>query len=322
MKKILEAVPNFSEGRDLNIINEIVSTIKSVQGIDVKNVDIGYNANRTVVTFIGEVEAVLEAAFKAVAKAGKLIDMRNQSGCHPRMGATDVLPLVPIKGITLEETVVYARDLAKRIFDKLSIPCYCYEAAAYTPERQNLAYCRKGEYESLKEKIANPILRPDFAPATYNETVAKSGATNVGARKILLAVNFNLNTKDKELAHKIACQIRESGYKGKKGLLKSCKAIGWYIEEYGFAQVSMNITDIEIAPLHIVYETVSKLAEDIGLEVTGTEIIGLVPSKTLIQAGQYFAKDSFMSDFKAMDYAVQKMNFNQIEKFNILEKIL
>ena len=296
MKKLIECVPNYSEGRDRAVIDKIVAAIATVKGVKVLDVDPGEATNRTVVTFVGTPEDVCEAAFRGAAKAQELIDLRVHHGAHPRSGATDVLPLIPVSGITLEECASLARELAKRLFVELGIPCYCYEAAAYKPERKNLAVCRAGEYEALPEKIADPERRPDFSPESWNEVAARSGATNVGARNFLVAVNYNLNTTSTRRAMAIAFDVREKGRKAREGgsltgkllkdengeqiwipgTLKGCKAIGWYIDEYGIAQVSMNITDIDATPLHVAYEEVSRAAAARGLRVTGAEIVGLV----------------------------------------------
>jgi len=290
MKKIIECVPNYSEGRDKGIIDQIVAAIAAVEGIKVLDVDPGEATNRTVVTFVGEPEPVLEAAFQGAAKAKELIDMRFHHGAHPRSGATDVLPLIPVSGITLEECAVLARGLAERLYKELGIPCYCYEAAAFTPERRNLAVCRAGEYEALPEKMADPARKPDFGGA-YDEVAARAGATNVGARNFLIAVNYNLNTTSTRRAMAVAFDVREKGRKAREGgsltgkllkdengeqiwipgTLKGCKAIGWYIDEYGIAQVSMNITDIDTVPLHVAYEEVCRAAAARGLKVTGVE---------------------------------------------------
>ena len=308
MKQIIECVPNFSEGRDRSVIDQIVKAIASVEGIKVLDVDPGEATNRTVVTFVGSPDAVLEAAFQGVRCAGEVIDMRKHHGAHPRSGACDVLPLVPVSGITLEECATLARGLAKRIYDELGVPCYCYEAAAFKPERKNLAVCRAGEYEALPEKISDPERRPDFGPGEYNDTVARCGAVNVGARNFLVAVNYNLNSTSTRRAMAIAFDVREKGRKKREGgsltgkvlkdadgndiwepgTLKGCKAIGWYIDEYGIAQVSMNITDINATPLHVAYEEVSRAAAARGLRVTGAEIVGLVPKSVLMDAGKFY----------------------------------
>ena len=292
MKKLIECVPNFSEGRDRSVIDAIVDAIASVEGIRVLDVDPGAAANRTVVTFAGAPEAVVEAAFRGCAMAQERIDMRSQHGTHPRSGAIDVLPLVPVSGVTLEECTALARALAERMYRELGIPCYCYEAAAFRPERRNLAVCRAGEYEALPGKFADPARRPDFC-GTWDERAQRSGASNVGARKLLIAVNFNLDTRSVPDAAAVAADVRESGRKGPDGrripgTLKGCKAIGWYIEEYGIAQVSMNMTDIAATPLHVAFEEVCRAAAARGLQVTGTEIVGLVPKQVLLDAGRHF----------------------------------
>lgn len=335
MDKIIECVPNFSEGRDKNIIESIVAAIAATNGIKVLNVDSGLAANRTVVTFIGAPDAVCEAAFQAVSIAGELIDMSKHKGEHPRIGATDVLPLVPVSGISLEECSVLARSLAEKIFIRLGIPCYCYEAAAYIIERKNLAVCRAGEYEALEEKISDPKLRPDFSPLSYNTRIARTGATCVGARNFLIAVNFNLNTKDASIAHEIAKDIRESGRKIYKdgdfvrvpGLLKGCKAIGWYIDEYGCAQVSMNITDIEVSPFHLVYDTVCRAALKRGQKVTGTELIGLAPKASLVEAGRYFLlkegeNPRFFKEEELISHAIFKMHLDELRPFDPCSRLI
>lgn len=329
-EQIVECVPNFSEGRDMRVVDGIVSAIASAQAggrkVQVLNVDPGAAANRTVVTFAGSSEAVAEAAFRGVEAAGQLIDMSVHHGTHPRIGATDVLPIVPVSGITLEECAAIARKLAERIFTELGIPCYCYEASAFRPERTNLAVCRAGEYESLPDKIADPERRPDFSPDSFDAVTKKSGASVVGARNFLVAVNFNLDTDSAPEAHEIACDVRQKGRKGPDGKwipgpLKGCKAIGWYIEEYGIAQVSMNITDIDATPLHIAYETVKKSAQKRGRRVTGTEIIGLVPKRVLIEAGRfYLGKDA--SDAELYEAAINNMGLDDLRPFKPEEKVI
>jgi len=336
MKRLIECVPNFSEGRDSSVIDAVVRAIADAKTPDgrsvrVLNVDPGEAANRTVVTFAGEPETVCEAAFQGAKKAQELIDMRLHRGKHPRSGAIDVLPLVPVAGISLEECAVLARNLAARMYRELGIPCYCYEAAAFKPERRNLAVCRAGEYEALPEKMADPERRPDFGPESYDETAARSGASNVGARNFLIAVNFNLDTEDAGIAQEIACEVREKGRKTADGTwmpgsLKGCKAIGWHIPEYGAAQVSMNITDIAATPLHEAFEEVSARAQAHGLHVTGTEIIGLVPKKVLLEAGRHFlAKQRPCSEaseeelFKAAD---KGMALSWRRLFSPSEKVL
>lgn len=354
MKRIVECVPNFSEGRNKLVINEIVNAIKSAsyQGKDgeekvtVLDVDPGEATNRTVVTFVGSPEAVEEAAFAGAKAASELIDMRQHHGAHPRSGALDVLPFIPVKGITLEECAEIAERSAKRIYETLGIPCYLYEAAARKPERKNLAVTRAGEYEALPEKISDAERRPDFGPEKYNETVAKSGAINVGARNFLVAVNFNLNSTSTRRAMAIAFDIRESGRPAREGgsltgrilkdaegnviripgKLKGVKAIGWYINEYGICQVSVNITDIEAAPLHKVFETVCEAANSRGLRVTGAEIVGLLPKSCLIDAGRYFLgkqqRSRGISESEIIKIAVKTMGLEELRPFNIDEKVI
>ena len=350
MKRIIECVPNFSEGRNKQIINAIVESIANTEcaGEKVKVLDVapGQATNRTVVTFVGSPEAVLEAAFQGARKAQELIDMRLHHGAHPRSGATDVLPLIPVAGITLEECAALARTLAKRLYEELGIPCYCYEAAAFTPERKNLAVCRAGEYEALPEKIADSARKPDFGPDSYNETVARAGATNVGARNFLIAVNYNLNTTSTRRAMAVAFDVREKGRKAREGgsltgkllkdekgeqiwipgTLKGCKAIGWYIDEYGIAQVSMNITDIQAVPLHIAYEEVCRAAAARGLKVTGVEIVGLIPKSVLIDAGKYYLEKQQRSlgirEEEIIQIAVKSMSLDDLKPFHPKEKVI
>lgn len=350
MGRIIECVPNFSEGRNKLVIDAIVEAIRNggknadcaEPGVKVLDVDPGEATNRTVVTFAGSPEAVMEAAFEGVRKAGELIDMRHHHGAHPRSGATDVLPLIPISGITLEECALLARQLAERIFRELGIACYCYEAAAYTPERKNLAVCRSGEYEALPQKIADEKLKPDYGPAEYNDTIARSGAINVGARDFLIAVNFNLNTTSTSLANEVAFDVRERGRakrengkivkdaEGKSvmipGTLKGCKAIGWYIDEYGIAQVSMNITDINATPLHKAFDEVCRAAQARGLRVSGTEIIGLLPKRSLIEAGKYFLEKQQRStgipEAEIMKIAIKSMGLEDLRAFDVREKVI
>ena len=328
MTRLIECVPNFSEGRNKAVIDAIVAAIGGVAGVKVLNTDPGEAANRTVITFIGSPEAVVEAAFQGVRTAGELIDMRQHHGTHPRSGATDVLPLIPVSGVTLEECAKLARALAQRIYEELGIPCYCYEAAAYKPQRRNLAVCRAGEYESLPQKLSDPERRPDFGPDTFTDRVARSGAINVGARNFLIAVNFNLDTDSAELAHEVAMDVREKGHPGANtpGPLKGCKAIGWYIDEYGIAQVSMNITDINATPLHAAFEEVCRAAALRGLHVTGTEIVGMVPEHTLTDAGRYFLeKQQLSSDIQNGDLiqvAVRSMGLDDLRPFVVRQKVL
>ena len=331
MNPIIECVPNYSEGRDKSVIDAIVAAIRSVEGVQVLDVDPGEATNRTVVTFVGAPEPVCEAAFQGARKAQELIDMRQHHGAHPRSGATDVLPLIPVAGITLEECAVLARKLAGRLYKELDIPCYCYEAAAFKPERKNLAVCRAGEYEALPEKMADPDRRPDFGGA-YNDTTARSGATNVGARNFLVAVNFNLNTTSTRRAMAVAFDVREKGRKNPSGegwipgTLKGCKAIGWFIDEYGIAQVSMNITDIDTTPLHIAFEEVCRAAAARGLRVTGTEIVGLVPKRVLLEAGRFYLEKQQrslgISEEEILRIAVRSMSLDDLKPFNPKEKVI
>lgn len=354
MDKIIECVPNYSEGRNKEVIDLIVkaiadTTVNTERGeerVRVLDVDPGEATNRTVVTFVGSPEAVMEAAFQGEKKAAELIDMRQHHGAHPRSGATDVLPLIPVAGTTLDECAGWARTLAKRIYDELGIPCSCYEAAAYTPERRNLAVCRAGEYEALPEKVIDPKRKPDFGPGEYNETVAKAGATNVGARDFLIAVNFNLNTTSTRRAMAVAFDVREKGRPAREGgsltgkilkdaegqtvwipgTLKGCKAIGWYIEEYGIAQVSMNITDINTTPLHVAFEEVCRAAAARGLRVTGTEIVGLVPKRVLLETGRYYLEKQQrslgISEDEIIKIAAKSLGLSDLKPFNPREKVI
>ena len=345
-KRIVECVPNFSEGRDKEVIRQIVAAIESSGGVKVLDVDPGEATNRTVVTFVGDPESVVGAAFAGVKRAAELIDMRRHKGAHPRMGATDVLPLIPIAGITLEECAALARDLARRIADELRIPTYCYEAAAFRPERKNLAVCRAGEYEALPEKLAHAETAPDFGARPYDEGVARTGATTVGARDFLIAVNFNLNTTSTRRANAIAFDVREKGRPVREGnpitgkvvkdadgnpvmrpgTLKATKAIGWFIEEYGIAQVSMNITDISVTPLHAAFDEVCRRADARGVRVTGTEIVGLVPKRALIEAGKYFLRKQHrsvgISEEEIVRLAVKSMGLDDLKPFKPEEKVI
>lgn len=346
MNRVIECVPNYSEGRSKEVISQIVKAISAVEGVSVLNVDPGEATNRTVVTFVGAPDAVVEAAFQGEKKAAELIDMRQHHGAHPRSGATDVLPLIPVDGVTLEDCAQMARELAQRIYKELGIACYCYEAAAYLPQRKNLAVCRAGEYEALPEKIADPSRRPDFGPEIYDEVIARSGATNVGARDFLVAVNFNLNTTSTRRAMAVAFDVREKGRPMREGgsltgkvlkddsgqtiwqpgTLKGCKAIGWFIEEYGIAQVSMNITDINATPLHVAFEEVCRAAAARGLRVTGTEIVGLLPKKCLIEAGKFYLarqqRSLGISEDEIIKIAVKSMGLNDLRPFNPREKVI
>ncbi len=343
MKQIIECVPNFSEGRDLTVIKQITDVIESCEGVRLLDVDPGAATNRTVVTFVGTPDEVIEAAFQAVKKAALLIDMSKHSGAHPRFGATDVCPLVPVANITMEEVTEYARKLGKRIGEELNIPVYCYEDAAFTKERRNLAFCRSGEYEGLKEKIVKPEWKPDFGPAEFN---CRCGATAVGARDFLVAINYNLNTTSTRRANAIAFDVREKGrpkregnpvtgkvIKDEKGndviipgTLKATKAIGWFIDEYGIAQVSMNITNISTTPVHVAFDEVCRKAADRGVRVTGSEIVGLVPKKVLIDAGKhYLAKQQRslgVSESELVKIAVKSMGLDDLKPFNPQEKII
>src|SRR5665647_1076363 len=331
-KKIIECVPNFSEGRDMEIIRQITDAIESVEGVKLLDVDPGKDTNRTVVTFVGSPEAVSEAAFRSVKKASEVIDMSKHHGAHPRMGATDVCPFVPVSGITMEETVSIAQDVAERIGNELGIPVYCYENAAIKPERRNLANCRSGEYEGLRKKLGDPDWRPDFGPSVFNE---RSGATAVGARDFLVAFNVNLNTTSTRRANAIAYDVREKGRKVKgengedisvPGTLKSVKAIGWFIEEYGIAQISMNLTNISVTPVHFAFDEVCRKADIRGVRVTGSELVGLIPLKSLLDAGRYFLVkqqlSSGVSDDELIKIAVKSMGLNDIHPFNPEEKII
>lgn len=344
--RIIECVPNFSEGRNKDVIKKITEAIESVKGIRLLDVDPGEATNRTVVTFVGDPESVCEAAFRGVRRAAELIDMNVHHGAHPRMGATDVLPLIPVAGVTLEECAEMARKLAKRIADDLYIPTYCYEAAAFTEERRNLAVCREGEYEALPEKMNTPGKAPDFGDRPFDEGVARTGATVVGARDFLIAVNFNLNSTSTRRANAIAFDVREKGRPQREGgkpngkpmkdadgntimipgTLKGTKAIGWYIDEYGIAQVSMNITDIGKTPLHVAFDEVTRCAANRGIRVTGTEIVGLVPKRAIIDAGRYFMhkqqRSTGVSETELIRMAVRSMGLDELAPFKPEEKII
>ncbi len=326
MKKIIECVPNFSEGQRPEVIELIATAIKSVDGVKLLHVDPGEAANRTVMTFAGEPQAVCEAAFRAVDKAAQLIDMRQQHGRHPRIGATDVLPLIPVSGISLEECAVLARQLAQRVAGELHIPCYSYEAAALKDSHRNLADCRRGEYEGLAARMSDPEERPDWGARPFDEQMARTGCSVIGARNFLIAVNFNLNTTDTAVAKAIAADVREKGTPGRPHALQATKAIGWFIDEYGIAQVSMNITDISKAPLHRCFEEVSRCAGEHGVSVTGTEIIGLVPKQVLTAAGRFYLgiddRPSDEPESTLIDAAVHAMNLGDLRPFSPKEKIL
>ena len=345
-KQIIECVPNFSEGRNKEVIKQITDEVERVKGVKLLDIDPGEATNRTVVTFVGEPQVVVEAAFRCVKKAAQLIDMRQHHGAHPRMGATDVCPLIPVAGITLEECARLARQLAERIAAELKVPCYCYEAAAATPERKNLAVCRKGEYEGLPERMTNPADAPDYGARPWDEQLARTGCTAVGARDFLIATNFNLNTTSTRRANAIAFDVREKGRPQREGgspvgkpmkdadgnsimipgTLKSTKAIGWFIDEYGIAQVSMNITDINVTPLHVAFDEVCRCAQNRGIRVTGTEIVGLIPKRTLLEAGIYFLKKQNRStgipEEDILKIAIKSMGLDDLKPFNPREKVI
>ncbi len=342
-KKIIECVPNFSEGRDMGIIKQITDVIESVEGVKLLDVDPGKDTNRTVVTFVGKTDAVAEAAFLSVKAASELIDMSKHHGQHPRMGATDVCPFIPVSGITMEETVLIAREVAERIGNELKIPVYCYENAAFTPERKNLASCRSGEYEGLRKKLTDPQWKPDFGPEIFN---LRAGATAVGARDFLVAFNVNLNTTSVRRANSIAYDVREKGrplrdgnpVTGKPvmdadgypvmipGTLKSVKAIGWFIEEYGIAQISMNLTNIAVTPVHMAFDEICSKAEARGIRVSGSELVGLIPLKSLLDAGRHYLakqqRSSGVSDKELIKMAVRSLGLNDIRPFKPEEKII
>ena len=345
-KRIIECVPNFSEGRNLETIKQITDVIEAAKGVKLLDVDPGEATNRTVVTFVGEPKAVCDAAVAAIKRATELIDMRQHKGAHPRMGACDVCPLIPVSGITLEECAELARELAKRISEETNVPTYCYEAAAFKPERRNLAVCRAGEYEALPEKMMDEERKPDFGARPYDEGVAKTGATAVGARDFLVAVNYNLNTTSTRRANAIAFDVREKGRpmregtpitgkrmkdeKGntimKPGTLKACKAIGWFIEEYGIAQVSMNMTNLSVTPLHVAFDEVCRAADARGVRVTGAEIVGLVPKSALVDAGRHFLRKQNRStglpERELVRIAIESMGLGNLKPFNPDEKVV
>ena len=340
MKKLIECVPNISEGRDKEKIELISKVVEKVEGVKLLNVDPGNATNRTVITFIGEPQNVIDAAFLLVKTAQENIDMSTHKGEHPRMGATDVCPLVPISNITMQETVEWAQKLAKKIGNELGIPVYCYEEAATKPERKNLANCRSGEYEAMSKKIETKEWKPDYGPDKFNETVKKSGVTAVGARDFLIAYNVNLNTTSTRRANSIAFDIREAGrikreggkldgkiIKDKKGnplrepgMFKSVKGIGWFIKEYNIAQISYNLTDINVSPLHLVFDKTCEQATKKGIRVTGSELIGLVPKKVLIDAGEYFLKKQKRSlgvpESEIINIAVKSLGLDDLFDFN------
>jgi glutamate formiminotransferase/formiminotetrahydrofolate cyclodeaminase len=343
MQPLIECVPNFSEGRNPAIIKEITQAIESVEGVTLLDVDPGKATNRTVVTFVGHPDAVIEAAFRGIKRAAEVIDMRNHTGEHPRMGATDVCPLIPISGISMEETAAYAVKLAERVGADLAIPVYLYEAAQPNNERSNLSVIRAGEYEGFAEKIKLPEWKPDFGPAIFNET---AGATVIGARDFLIAYNVNLNTKSTRIANRIAFDVREAGrvkregnpISGKivtdehgepvriPGKLKHVKAIGWYIEEYNMAQISMNLTNYQETPLHIAFDETRKSADERGVRVTGSELVGLIPLQALLDAGKFFLEkqgSSYgVSDSELIDCAIRSLGLNELAPFDPSKKII
>jgi glutamate formiminotransferase / formiminotetrahydrofolate cyclodeaminase len=343
MQKLIECVPNFSEGRDLEVIRQITAAIESVEGISLLNVDPGASTNRTVVTFAGTPEAAVEAAFRGIQKAAELIDMRKHKGAHPRMGATDVCPFIPVSNVSWEEAIACASQLGKRVGEELKIPIYLYEKAAKDPSRSNLSIIRSGEYEGFFEKIKEAAWKPDFGPAVFNE---KSGGTVIGVREFLVAYNVNLNTKAVRRANAVAFDVRENGRVktddgtpgGKPvldangeplrvpGLLKHVKAIGWYVEEYGIAQVSMNLTNLEETPLHAAFDACNEAASKRGLRVTGSEVVGMLPKKCLVEAGKYFLRkqqwSEGASDENLIDIAVRSMGLNELKPFDPKEKII
>ncbi len=343
MQKLIECVPNFSEGRDLYVVRQITDAIESVEGVSLLDVDPGASTNRTVVTFVGSPEAVIEAAFRGIKKAAELIDMRKHKGAHPRMGATDVCPFIPVSNVSWEEAIACANRLAKRVGDELNIPVYLYEKAAKDIARSNLSIIRAGEYEGFFEKIKQPEWKPDFGPALFNE---KSGATVIGARDFLVAYNVNLNTKAARRANSVAFDVREQGRiktengtpYGKPvldangepvripGMLKHVKAIGWFVKEYGIAQVSMNLTNIEETPLHLAFDACVEAAAKRGLRVTGSEIVGMVPKKCLVDGGRYFLRkqqwSQGASEEELIDIAVRSMGLSELKPFDPKEKVI
>src|SRR5437588_1561793 len=343
MQKIIECVPNFSEGRDLEIIRQITAAIESVEGVSLLNVDPGASTNRTVVTFAGNPKAAVEAAFRGIQKAAELIDMRKQHGAHPRMGATDVCPFIPVSNVSWDEAIACAQELGKRVGDELKIPVYLYEKAAKDPVRSNLSIIRAGEYEGFFEKIKEAAWKPDFGPAVFNE---KSGATVIGTREFLVAYNVNLNTRAVRRATSVAFDVRENGRVktedgtpyGKPvldsngepvrvpGMLKHVKAIGWYVEEYGMAQVSMNLTNLDETPLHAAFDACNEAASKRGLRVTGSEVVGMLPKKCLVEAGKYFLRkqkwSEGASEEELIDVAIRSMGLSELKPFDPKERII
>jgi len=346
MKKLIECVPNISEGRDENIIKQVTDQVETVEGVRLIDVDPGKATNRTVITFVGTPDEVCEAAFRVVKKASELIDMSKHSGAHPRFGATDVCPMVPVANITMEETIEYARKLAKRLGEELHIPIYCYEFAAFKSIRKNLANCRSGEYEGLKEKLANPEWKPDFGPAEFNENIKHTGVTAVGARNFLVAYNANLNTTSTRRANAIAFDVRERGRTKRKGnpitgkivkdekgspvmipgMLKTVKAIGWFIEEYGITQISMNLTDITVTSVHEAFDAVVKSATSRGIRVTGSELVGVIPLKAMLDAGKHYLRmqkrSTGIPDREIIKIAIKSLGLDELGPFDPDKKII
>ncbi|MDD4227004.1 MAG: glutamate formimidoyltransferase [Mariniphaga sp.] len=346
VRQIIECIPNFSEGRDMEVIRAITGAIESVEGILLLNVDIGRAANRTVVTFAGEPAGVVEAAFRGIKKAAEVINMSRHEGVHPRIGATDVCPLVPVAGITMGETAELARCLAERVGNRLAIPVYCYESAAFSTSRQSLAHCRAGQYEGLKEKITTAEGKPDFGPAAWSDRLARTGATVIGARHFLVAYNVNLDTTSVQIAHEIACDVRESGRfireggtpageilrekdgtpRRQPGSLKNVRAIGWFIEEYNLAQVSMNLTNLAVTPVHVAFEEVREKAGNRGVGVTGSELIGLIPLQALLHAGKYFLqklnRSTSAPDGLIIEMAYKAMGMDDLYPFDPEKRII
>lgn len=343
MQKLIECVPNFSEGRDLTVIKQITAAIETVDGVSLLDVDPGASTNRTVVTFVGSPEAVVEGAFRGIQKAAELIDMRRQKGAHPRMGATDVCPFIPVSGVSWEEAIECAKSLGKRVAEELKIPVYLYEKAASDPARSNLSIIRAGEYEGFFEKIKQPAWKPDFGPAVFNE---RFGATVIGARDFLVAYNVNLNTRSVRRANAVAFDVRENGRvktedgtpNGKKvldengepvripGMLQHVKAIGWYVEEYGIAQVSMNLTNISETPLHAAFDACSEAAAQRGMRATGSEVVGMLPKKCLVEAGKYYLRKQKWSEGVAeeelIELAIRSMGLSELKPFDPKEKVI
>lgn len=340
MDKVVECVPNFSEGRDSGIIEQIAQAIRAVDGAELLDVDPGADTNRTVMTIVGSPDSVVEAAYQAIATAAKLIDMRHHSGAHPRMGATDVCPFVPVRNMTMDDCVELAHTLGKRVGETLGIPVYFYEFAATSPKRRNLATVRSGEYEGLRDKLAKPEWAPDCGPAEFNP---QSGATAVGARKFLIAYNVNVNSRNQRLAHNVALDVRERGRwlrdedhkfvrdeQGnrirKEGMLKACKAVGWYIDEYNRAQISMNLTDFEVTPVHAAFDACAEAAREYGLRVTGSELVGLIPLEAMLEAGRHYLRKQNQStgvpEKVLIETAIQSLNLSEITPFDPNEKII